>query len=143
MPGKILWVEDDYWHVKGLLRPLEKEGFAIEAATSALEAYEILQGEETYDVIIVDLILPCAVGSPEELPPTVAKWDLEEYTGLGLLKWMLFDLEVTVPLIVLSVAATEDLANTLLELGVRKVLPKRGLFPPQLQAVVHAVLEDT
>jgi len=137
---KILWIEDDYYHVKGLFRRLEKEGYTILYATSANEAYYKVQDWQTYDVIVVDVILPLRDQRDNELLPEVENWKQEEYAGIGLLKYMYRELRIEVPVIALSVVANK-LAGTLEALGVDEVLLKRGILPRQVQETVHEVLE--
>lgn len=56
---KILWIDDDYYELKGLLRKVEEQGVIVEYATSVSEAYtRVIKKQEIYDLIIVDMILP-------------------------------------------------------------------------------------
>jgi CheY-like chemotaxis protein len=137
---KILWIEDDYYHVKGLFRPLGKEGFTIVSATSANDAYRKVQAWREYDLIVVDIILPLRDQRANELLPEVKQWENEEYIGIGLLKYMYYQLQIKVPIIVLSVAS-DNVGDILEQLGVDEILLKRGLLPEQVQETVHEVLE--
>jgi len=139
MPS-ILWIEDDYFHVKGLLRPLEKQGFKVVIAQSAVEGYYKLQNWHDYEAVIIDLIMPLTEGRAEEVPEVVKKWKNEMYSGLGLLKWALREMKVTKPIIACSVTAEQPFADELLAMGVSKVLLKRGLLPDQVQVAVYEVL---
>ncbi|MGA9349206.1 MAG: hypothetical protein WBW48_10435 [Anaerolineae bacterium] len=138
---KILWIEDDYYHVAGLFRRLEKEGFTVVSATSANEAYRKVQDWQDYDVIVVDIILPLRDQRTNEILPEVENWRREEYAGIGLLKYMYRELQIEVPVVVLSVVA-DELTDTLEALGVDEVLSKRGILPRQVQESVHKVLEE-
>jgi CheY-like chemotaxis protein len=138
--SRILWVEDDFYHVKGLFRPLEKEGYDIVNSTSANDAYNKIQHWQEYDVVVLDIILPLRDQKENDLSPNVENWRTEEYTGIGLLKYMYHELHVKVPVIVLSVVA-DELTNQLKELGVSEVLLKRGILPRQIQEAIKKGLE--
>ncbi len=138
MKNRILWIEDDYYHIKGLLRPLEKEGFKVTFSTSANDAYQKAQDWRDYEIIIIDMILP-PIDEEAELSPEVGKWGQEEYLGVGLLKYIKYELKCSSPIIVLSVAAN-GLTDVLNALGVDRVLLKRGLLPREVQRIVHEVL---
>ena len=84
MKKRILWVEDDYYAIRGLMRPLERAGFQIDAATSAAVGYQLASQWKTYDLIVVDLILPLS-DDDHALPSVVKSWSREEYIGIGLL----------------------------------------------------------
>jgi len=132
MTRRILWIEDDYFAIKGLMRPLERAGFEIDAATSAYEGY--LKGQQwtAYDLIAVDLILPLSAGE-HRLPDTVLAWQHEEYVGVGLLKWLLTELKVTRPVALLSVVRHPTQTFQLENIGLAGYLPKRGLLPTHVR----------
>jgi len=138
--SKILWIEDDYYHVRGLFRPLEKEGFTIVNASSANDAYNKIQTWEEYDVVVVDIILPLRDQRVNNILPEVENWKQEEYAGIGLLKYIYRELHIKIPVIVLSVVA-DELTDLLKEIGVDEVLLKRGVLPLQLRESIIKVLE--
>ena len=55
---KIFWLEDDHFHLKGLVRPLEDEGFTITPARSYKEAISIIDSDRNFDLVLLDLIIP-------------------------------------------------------------------------------------
>jgi CheY-like chemotaxis protein len=136
---RILWIEDDYYHLQGLVRGLLKEGFEVVTAYSGLESTEMLKEWQAYDLIIVDLILPTSETSESG---SVAGLGAERFVGMGLLKHMMQDLRVTIPVIVLSVVIDPDVWAEIESLGVKAILPKGGLLPPEVQQAVHAALEE-
>lgn len=138
MQKRVLWIEDDFYAVKGLLRPLELEGFRVESATSALEGYAKAHQWKSYDLIVVDLILPLS-DDAGNLPDIVRGWKTEQYAGVGLLKWLLNDLKVECPVLLLSVV--RDPVKTFhLEHPLLTPLPKRGLLPTRVKDEVHRIL---
>jgi CheY-like chemotaxis protein len=138
----ILWIEDDYFAIKGLVRPLEREGFTFDVATSAVEGFYKAQQWRAYDVILVDLILPL-VNSDEDLPEKVRSWNNEPYVGIGLLKWLKADLQVECPVLMLSVVRDPISKFHLENLGLAGYLPKRGLLPSQVKANVLKIINVT
>ena len=54
MKQRILWIEDDHFAIKGLVRPLELLGFKIDVATSAIEGFHKAQNWKSYDLILVE-----------------------------------------------------------------------------------------
>lgn len=60
IPAKrILWIDDDYYELKGLLRKVEERGVVIHYSTSVSDAFKrVIIDHENYDLIIVDMILP-------------------------------------------------------------------------------------
>ena len=137
----ILWIEDDYFAINGLIRPLEREGFMFDVATSAVEGFYKAQQWQAYDVILVDLILPLA-DNDEELPEKVRAWNNEPYVGIGLLKWLKAELHVTCPVLMLSVVRDPIPKFHLENLKLVGYLPKRGLLPSQVKANVLKIIES-
>jgi CheY-like chemotaxis protein len=140
MNKKILWIEDDIYHIEGLIRPLEREGFTIEKATSAYEGYLKVQKWEEFDIILVDLILPLASGGSDVVPDLVKQWTQEPYPGIGMVKWLLGDLKVSCPVIILSVVANPIVEYDLEEYWNLENLPKRGLLPSVVKSRIYEVL---
>ncbi len=139
MTKHILWIEDDYYAIKGLMRPLEKAGFTVDAAASAHDGYLKAMQWQSYDLITVDLILPLS-NDDRILPEKVAAWQTEEYTGVGLLKWLLTELQVKCPVLLLSVVRHPTHTFHLENLGLAGYLPKRGLLPSHVKEEVFKLL---
>jgi len=140
MKKRILWIEDDYYAIKGLVRPLEKAGFQIDIATAAVEGFRKATNWETYDLILADLIMPLS-DSGESLPEIVGSWAIERYAGVGLLKWMMLDLKVGCPVLIVSVVQDPISTFDLGDLGLAGYLLKRGLLPSEVKKEVYRVLE--
>lgn len=139
MKNKILWIEDDFYAIKGLLRPLELEGFTVDVATSALEGYLKASQWEEYDLIVIDLILPTSDDN-QEIPEIVKKWEDEEYSGLGLAKWLKNDLKANCPLLMMSVVGA-SLKRNLLENDLKNVLSKKNLLPSEVKTTIYKILK--
>ena len=139
MKNHILWIEDDYYAIQGLVRPLVKAGFEVDPATSAVEGYKKAKNWRSYDLIIVDLILPLS-DSDEKLPLEVIAWEREVYVGVGLAKWLLTELKVKCPVLLLSVVRDPITTFHLENIGLADYLPKRGLLPSRVKEEVLKLL---
>ena len=144
---KILWVEDDYYHLKDLTRQLTKNGFEIISARSYEQAIDELNThKEHLSLILLDLIIPNSSTksvvpnmSEEEYEDTVeVPKDLVEY-GIKLLKYMMQELQLTIPIIVLSIITTKEIINELENNGIKR-LHKLGLLPNKLKEIVFEEL---
>ena len=132
---KILWIDDDYFHIQSLLHQAEKRGYIVEYALNAADGYAKAKKWKDYKIMIVDIILPLHDHN-EQLTDTVKSWESEKYPGIGFLKWLLLDLRVKCPVIVLSVV--QDVLDNyeLQNLGVSEVIPKTGLGPTLLMEIL-------
>lgn len=140
MNKRILWIEDDYYAIKGLFRPLQLSGFEIEVATSAVDAYEKARNWQKFDIIVVDLIIPLSDYDEEIQSETVKSWDNEEYLGVGLAKWLIKDLKVECPVLIMSVVIDAISRFKLSEYGLVHILSKKGLRPSVVKAEIFRIL---
>lgn len=141
MSLRILWIEDDHYAIKGLVRPLEKKGVQIEVASSAESGFQKAKVWNEYDMIIVDLIMPLS-DHPGKIPPEIEGWGLEPYVGLGILKWLFHEVKAKCPIVVLSV-----IDDPLVGYGIDDSLlagrwVKRGLLPSKVEQEVTRLLQD-
>jgi CheY-like chemotaxis protein len=142
MKNKILWIDDDYYAIQGLFRPIEKENYEVDMALSALEGYQKAQKWHDYDLIVVDLILP--VSQEDTAPELVRSWDDQEkyaYVGIGLVEWLLKDIKVNCPVVILSVVPDPITTYKLESLGVSDYIRKSGLLPTSLKDELMPILE--
>lgn len=139
MKNKILWIEDESFMIKGLLRPMEKLGFQIDIASSAIEGYQKSQNWNNYDILVVDLIIPLS-GDEKTIPQTVKDWEKEPFAGIGLAKWLSTELDVDVPILLLSVVQDPLIIYDLKKFGLQYYLPKSGLLPSLLKREMLQIL---
>ena len=131
MEKKILWIDDDYFHIQPLFYQVEQQGFKIDYALTAAEGYEKAKNWKNYRLIVVDIILQ--LQNPNQKTPEIVKsWASEAYPGIGVVKWLLRDHQVKCPVIILSVI--DDLLDRyeLQDIGVAKVISKTSLGPTLL-----------
>ena len=140
MKKRILWMEDDYYAIRGLMRPLELEGFKIDVATSVSECYIKGQAWTVYDMIIVDLILP--LSNDENIPVEITKWIDEnmEYPGIGMVKWFIEEKKVDCPLLILSVVNDVFERFQLPKNKSIKILSKKGILPSKIKQEVLNII---
>jgi CheY-like chemotaxis protein len=139
MKKKILWIEDESFMVKGLLRPMEKLGFQIDVADSALAGYHKAAAWDDYDLLIVDLIIP--LSSDEHTTPEIVKsWDNDRFAGIGLSKWLTTELNVQIPILLLSVVRNPLTEYDLEKYGLKYYLPKSGLLPSRVKEEILKIL---
>ena len=140
MNNRILWIDDDYYTIKGLYRPLERKGFIVDVAKNALDGYRKGPGWENYDLIVVDLIIPLS-DDEMPLPEEVASWGHEKYIGLGLVNWLITKIAVKCPILLLSVVSDPILNLQFMKYERLYYLPKSGLVPSLVLEKVEKLLE--
>lgn len=127
---RILWIEDDADMLMGLVRPLERDGHEIIVAKNEQEALEKVK-ESDFDLILFDIIIPTGIkGDVGDVP----------FVGMRLLENFLIKMKIGTPIIVLSVVRDQNMINEVLEIGVKKVLPKGAYLPSELKEEVYEVL---
>ncbi|RPI95726.1 MAG: response regulator [Chloroflexi bacterium] len=145
MSKSILWIDDDYYAIQGLFRPLVVSGYQVDVAISALEGYRKAQNWKTYDLIVVDLIIPVSQ-LQESAPSLVESWGNEEeysYVGLGLVKWLLTVQKAQCPVAILSIVPDPVATYNLSALGIAGFIRKDGLLPSRLKAEILKILEGS
>jgi len=141
MKNHILWIEDDSYVIKGLLSPLEDEGYSFDIATSAMDAYQKVLQNQDYTMYMVDLILPLSDGD-EKVSPIVEAWDSEPHVGIGVAKWLACDMGIKSPILLLSVVENPISRYGLKKYGLRFCLSKGGLLPSILKKEVLHILNS-
>jgi len=140
---KILWIEDDHYHLRGLTRPLTKDGYEIIAAKSYNQAViELDKHKEDLCLILLDLIIPRSLTDATEPKESEGEFhnkiekpiDLVE-NGMGLLNYIKQELKLTIPVIVLSIVRNDDIIKRLENNGVKRIA-KFGLLPNKLKELV-------
>lgn len=121
--GLILWLEDDEYFMRKIMRPLEDKGYEIKMYTTAADFIKDLHLVGKSDLVVIDLLVPSGPGQPSE-----------RYAGLGALK-AISNLPTTVPLLVLSVVAESDTLR-----DVRKYTPHILTKPVRLKTFVDSAL---
>ena len=141
---KILWIEDDYYDLKGLTKPLTKKGFEIIAAKSYDQAMlELVKHKETLSLILLDLIIPRSLTGTTK--PNISEYEFEHKietseelveNGMQLLDYI--KQELNIPIIVISIVTNENIIDRIENSGVKR-LQKYGLLPDKLE---EAVLDE-
>ena len=142
MNKQILWIEDDYFAIQGLFRPVEKDGYKFDTAFTALDAYRKAQNWKNYDLIVVDLIIPISQG--EIVPDIVKSWDdteVYEYVGIGLIKWLMTEVQAKCPVVILSVVPDPIATYKIEDFGISGYIQKSGLLPSSLKIEISEFIK--
>ena len=139
MYKKILWIDDDYYHLRGIFRPLELAGIIIDPALSASEGYRKAKNWKDYNLIATDLILSLSKDS-NPISDEVKKWEKEKYLGIGLLKWLIIEQKAQCPIVILSVIDDPIATYNLQDLSIKDYISKRGLLPSMLAKKINTLI---
>lgn len=134
---RILWVEDDYYHLKNLTLPLLKRGITVVPARTFLEAKERLRQWQEFSLVLLDLIIPYS--DSEILDPSQSNQGTDRVlanNGIDLFRLMVEDLKVSIPIVLLTVVRTTAIVNSLMSHGAAKHVYKSGLIPDELDRIV-------
>lgn len=135
---RILWIEDDYHHIKNLLRPLVREGWTVVPARSLEEGKAILAKQRDFGLIILDLLIPFS--ETELVQPSSENLLMPDEkiaeNGLAMFDFIESTVGRDVPVLLLSVVNTERIIDSLMRRGVAKRLEKGNLSPRYLRATI-------
>jgi len=142
--SKILWIDDDYEAIKGLMRPLEQAGHEIDPARTIVSALEKLRGGIEYELAIIDIILPLSTSTHTSVPACIQEsLDTGHHAGEGLIAYMRQELGWRIPIIVMSVLAHDGQVRARLEsYEISEFLTKGDLSSQQVKQTVERVLSD-
>ena len=143
MNKRILWIDDDYYAIQGLFRPLQRDGYELEVAVSANDGYQKAQNWQRYDLMVIDLILPISLD--ESAPEIVKNWDNQAehgYVGIGLAKWLLNEIKPDCPVVILSVVPDPIETFNLGSLGLAGYIRKSGLLPTELKEELRKIIDN-
>lgn len=125
---KLLWIEDDFLLLDGLLAPLKREGVTITTVADYKSAQEAMESASNFDIAIVDLIIPH--DQPEPSEPL----------GLSLVE-QLKETAPDLPIMVLTVIRDKDIDIRLEKLGVH-IMHKGAVLPSILCEKVREIVEQ-
>lgn len=128
---RILWIDDDADLLKGLVRPLEKDGYKIIVAKNEKDALERIE-EFNFVLILSEITLPTGIKGSAKPPP---------FVGMRLLETLLINMKIKTPFIVLSVISDEEMISDMYKMGVKKVLQKGEYLPAKLKKEIDELLE--
>lgn len=126
---KILWIEDDAIKLRGLIKPLEKDGHTILIAEDLTEALKLIENFD-FNLIIVDLIIPMGVRND---------MGNDNFVGLKLIK-ILKETKISTPIMVLSVVNDSMIHDEIRKMGVNKIFQKGSLLPSLLKKEIYDFL---
>lgn len=127
---KIVWIEDDSPIIASVVKPLERDGYAIQRLRTVDEALNNLELLRASDLILLDIFLP----------PGGHVGDYGRYAGLQLLRELRRQHDVRTPVIVLSVLTNSNVYTELLELDVAEIV-RKPVLPSKLKQIVERILD--
>jgi CheY-like chemotaxis protein len=130
MSKRLLWVEDEALKLEGLVKPLKDQGYFVDYAFSELDAEMKIQSGPKYDLLIIDLIIPAGKEGD--------RGD-RKLIGVDLIKRLRIDLNVQIPIVVVSVVNDTAVINSLKNF-ISLYLAKRALRPSKLKEEVDRIL---
>lgn len=127
----ILWVEDEYESLLGLIKPLLKSGYSVDCVVDENQAMDQIK-KHSYDLIIIDLILPSGIKYLNYSRKLI---------GIDIITKLKLELDMQTPILVVTVVNDPGIIQGLLDLGVKNVLFKGALLPSVLKEEVIRILE--
>ena len=121
--GLVLWLEDDEYFMRKIMRPIEERGYQVKMYTTAADILKDIDLVATCDLVVIDLLVPSGPDQPNE-----------RYAGLVALK-AISKVPKAPPLLVLSVVAQSDTLR-----DVRKYTQHILTKPVRLETFVNSVL---
>ncbi len=107
--GMVLVVEDNSVNQKVVSLLLTKAGYDFEIANDGLEAVELVQQNKTYDVILMDCMMP----------------EMDGFTAtINIRKFEAENGKASMPILALTASVLEEDLNKCLEVGMNDYLPK-------------------
>ena len=140
----ILWIEDDYYHLKGLFKKIEKKGFSLVPARSYLEAKEILKDKKDFCLIALDLIISYSenlINCPniENEKPEGTNEQITK-SGIKIFDYIVKDLKLNIPILILSIVRTKKILDKLTEIKIVEVIEKLGITRLDIERIVLDML---
>ncbi len=141
---KILWVEDDYYHLKGLFKKVEEKGFSVIPARSYIEAKTSLKNESELCMIVLDLIIPYSESILVD--PDLKNIETNEdatKNGVLLFDYIVDELKLDIPILILTMAQVPDIINNLISRRkfVKKI-EKFGTLPIDIKRQVLEMIKS-
>lgn len=139
MSNKLFWIDEDYFHLSGILRPLIKLGYEIEVSESFEEAKDRLDKEIDFSLILLDLILPNSLifmRSQKKEANYLQPWQL----GKDLFYYIRNEKRYNGPILLLTIVTHVKVIDELLAVGPTYYLGKSGLLPQDLKEMVINIL---
>jgi CheY-like chemotaxis protein len=130
MSKRIVWIEEDTYIIRSVVRPLEDRGYQIDVVENMHDALERIDDLKKCDLILLDIILPTGT----------VDWEEENHVGLAILRRLRAQ-GVTTPVIALTVVRKTETTEALHALGVKHILHK-PVLPSELEKKVLQVLGE-
>lgn len=142
---KILWIEDDYYHLKGLIKPLKRNGIQVDVARTFVEAKAMLLNWKEYDLFLCDLIIPFSFNMFEDVKSNSEKIisadDLVIH-GTSIIEHLVKEIGIDAPIFILSVVQNESIIKKISRYTNVTYVHKLGLLPYELYDIVMDAIDN-
>ena len=119
----ILWIEDDVYSLfEPMMHEFLKVGYKVSSATNKKEALNLLENN-SFDLIILDILLPSGDAQPSEFRQFVGMDLLEELVARG----------IKTPVMIFSIVTDKEIIEKANKLGVKDFINKGHITPRELK----------
>jgi CheY-like chemotaxis protein len=140
--SKILWIDDDYQGIMGLVRLIEQAGHQITGVRTIHSALQELRSDKEYELFIIDILLPIDESTDTSVPDCIKM--AGDNTGEGLIAYIRNEMNLSTPIIIISILAGDSQLKSRLEpYEVSSYLPKGALTPSLVKETVDQALNET
>jgi len=137
MKKRLLWIEDDAFALRALVSGLRKTGWDIVTVTTEAEAITIIDQDQHWDVILLDIIIPQEENPTQEF---LLRGIVSPFSGLDVLTFINKKYgDKRPPVVAITKVTDERVRQRLSELHVDKILTKGGLVPKEVEGAVKQV----
>jgi len=139
---KILWIEDEHYHLRGLFKKIKKRGFVVIPARSYIEARNLLKNWSEFCFIALDLIIPYSENSLNNpnLENEETNVDLTK-NGVLLFNHIVEELKLDLPILILSIVRSRKIVNSLTKRKFVRSIEKLGKLPADIEFIVLDMLK--
>jgi putative two-component system response regulator len=134
--SRILWIDDEPYYLEAHITTLKEAGYEVDVAEDEKTALEKLKYPPLPALIILDIIMPKDVDDPGP--------DNGMSTGIHLLRQLSNEIKTQVPIIVLTIIASQDAHDRVVEIGqgCKKLEVRvKPFLPSELLEEVNRLLE--
>ena len=135
MPN-ILWIDDEPYYLEAHKTALEEAGYEVEIAENEKKALARFERHPWPDLIILDIIMPIDDDDPGP--------DNGMSTGIHLLKEISHNIKKEIPIIVITIVASDSVHDELIRIGrgcKRLEVYVKPFLPSELIEEVSRLLE--
>lgn len=132
---RMLWVDDDYYRLRGLVRPLVKMGLEVIYVENEKEAIKLLNEKSHFDIFLIDILIPEGLDVNQ-----LESIEIKNNVGLLLVEKIRQIYKLSSPIFVLTVVQDKRILDLLRKHGVSNIMAKGHIYPADLKNEVALAL---